>query len=194
MDGQFGPKPPAKLTHLVYKVDGGARHEVQGEPEWVTDYWTAKSGQASPDSPTFRIDLKSESRVEKSVSTPMGGALARGGTDPGTTGGDAASAAYNRQLVPVHTMSLHGQVVGEYVNSVIVPGQTFGWGPKGSRVIAYSATKSGRLTVMDENGKRQDFETTKDTVFPAWSPNADRIAWLEKDGRKKYSLKVAAVQ
>ena len=80
MDGQFG-KPPEKLTHLIFKVDSGDRKEVQGEPEWVTDYWTAKSGQASPDSPAFRIELKSESRVEKTVSTPMGGALARGGTE-----------------------------------------------------------------------------------------------------------------
>lgn len=193
MDGQFG-KPPEKLTHLIFKVDSGDRKEVHGEPEWVTDYWTAKSGQASPDSPAFRIELKSESRVEKTVSTPMGGALARGGTDPGVTGGDAATAAYNRQAVPVHTMNLHGQIVGEYVNSVIVPGQTFGWGPRGSKVIAYSANKNGRLTVMDETGKRQEFEGTKDTVFPAWSPRGDRIAWLEKNGRKKFLLKIAAIQ
>ena len=192
MDGQFG-KPPEKLTHLVYKVENGDRKEVQGEPDWVTDYWTTKSGQASPDSPAFKIELKSENRTEKTVSTPMGGALARGGTDPGTTGGDAATAAYNRQVVPVHTMNLQGQVVGEYVNSVIVPGQTFGWGPRGSKVIAYSAIKNGRLTVMDESGKRQDFEATKDTVFPAWSPKGDRIAWLQKDGRKKFIVKIASI-
>ncbi len=193
MDGEFG-KPPAKLTHLVFKVENGDRKEVQGEPQWVTDYWTAKSGQASPDSPAFKIELKSENRVEKTVSAPMGGALARGGTEVGGTGGDAAGAAFNRQQVRVNTMSLHGQIVGEYVNSVIVPGQTFGWGPKGSKTIAYSANKTGRLTVMDESGKRQEFEATRDTLFPAWSPDAKKLAWLQKEGRKNFILKVATIE
>jgi hypothetical protein len=197
MEGQFG-KPPEKLRHLVFRSGSGERREVSGEPEWVTDYWTAKSGQASPDSPTFKIELKSEARTEKTVSTPMGGALARGGgagADGGaTTTGDALSAAYNKQTVPVHSMILHGQVVGEYVNSVIVPGQTFGWGPRGSKVIVYSAQKSGRLVVMDESGKRQEFSHTRDSLYPAWSPSGDRLAWLEKSGRKKFLLKVAAIR
>ncbi|HEY0875796.1 MAG TPA: hypothetical protein VGD94_20130 [Vicinamibacterales bacterium] len=197
MEGQFG-KPPSKLRHLVFRSDDGKRREVKEEPEWVTDYWTAKSGQASPDSPAFKIELKTETRTQKTVSTPMGGALARGGgvgPDGGTaTTGDVLAAAYNQQAVPVNTMMLHGQIVGEYVNSVIVPGQTFGWGPKGSKVIAYSAHNSGRLVVMDERGKRQEFEGTRDAVFPSWSPDGKQIAWLEKDGKKKYLLRVAAVR
>jgi hypothetical protein len=196
MEGQFG-KPPSKLTHLVYKVQKGDRREVKAEPEWVTAYWTAKSGQASPDSSTFKIDLKSETRSQKTVSAPMGGDLARGGVgDPGggtTSAGDALAAAYNQQMVPVNTMLLHGQIIGEYVNSVIVPGQTFGWGPPGSRVIAYSAHNSGRIVVMDESGKTQALDGTKDAVFPAWSPDGSHLAWLQKDGRKKYGLLIAKI-
>jgi Tol biopolymer transport system component len=61
-------------------------------------------------------------------------------------------------------------------------------------VIAYSAHKSGRLVIMDGKGARQEIDGTKDVVFPAWSPDGTRLAWLEKDGRKKYVLKTAKVE
>jgi dipeptidyl aminopeptidase/acylaminoacyl peptidase len=194
MDGQFG-KPGARLSHYVFKVENGRKQDLQAEPNWVSEYWTAKSGQASPDDNAFKIELKPETRTQKTVSTPMGGDLARGGAG-GTTGsssGDAIAAAYNQQPVPVNTMLLHGQIVGEFVNSVIVPGLTFGWGPKGSKLIAYSAVKNGRVVVMDEKGTRQEIEGTRDAILPAWSPEGTRLAWLQKDGRKKFVLQVVRV-
>ena len=197
MDGQFGKPQDAKLTHHVFNAGTGKKQDVAGEPEWVSPYWTAKSGQTAPGSQSFKIDLKSEVRTQKTVSAPMGGDLARGGGAGGdggsTSAGDAVSAAYNQQAVPVNTMFLHGEIVGEFVNSVIVPGLTFGWGPAGSGVIAYSANKSGRVTVMDDKGARQEVPDTKDSLLPAWSPDGARLAWLQKDGRKKYILQVAGV-
>lgn len=197
MDGEFARRAEGKFSHHVYKVEGAQHQSVGAEPDWVAGYWSVKSGQASPDVPAFKIDLKSETRKQNTVSAPMGGALARGGGaggDGGTaTAGDAVAAAYNSQPVPVNTMLLHGQVVGEYVNSVIVPGQTFGWGPKGSKVIAYAAQNSGKLVVMDDTGKRQEIDETKDAIFPAWSPDGTRLAWLEKDGKKKYVLKISKI-
>ena len=197
MDGEFG-RPGAKLSHHVFKLADKSRKEAPVEPDWASAYWTEKSDQASPDSPAFKIELKSETRTERTVAAPMGGDLARGGGVGGDGGsassGDAIAAAHNQQRVPVHTMMLHGQIVGEYINSVIVPGQTFGWGPTGSHVIAYSAHKSGRLVIMDGKGARQEVDGTKDVVFPAWSPDGSRLAWLEKDGRKKYVLKTAKVE
>ncbi|HVH57589.1 MAG TPA: hypothetical protein VM791_15105 [Vicinamibacterales bacterium] len=197
LDGQFANRAAAKISHHIYKVQNGAHQQVSAEPAWVTDYWTAKSGQASPDNAAFKIDLKTESRTEKTVSTPMGGDLARGGGAGGDGGtasaGDALAAAYNQQAVPVHTMRLKGEVVGEYVNSVIVPGQTFGWGPAGSKVIAYSALKTGRLVVMDDQGVKQEIDGTGDALFPAWSPDGKRLAWLQRDGKKKYVLKISLI-
>jgi hypothetical protein len=93
----------------------------------------------------------------------------------------------------VHTMLLKGEVVGEYVNSVIVPGQTFGWGPAGSKVIAYSAAKTGRLVVMDDQGVKQEIDGTSDALFPAWSSDGKRIAWLQRDGKKKFILRIANI-
>ena len=195
MDGQFGV-PGAKYSHHLYKVRGGQHEEVPAEPEWLSAYWAAKSGQASPDTPAFTIALKEEVRNEKTTSAPMGGDLARGGTSGGTGGAiptDAIAAAYGQQAVKVVSMVLHDQLIGEYINAPIVPGQTFGWGPKGSKVMAYAAQGNGRLIVMDETGRRQEIDDTRDALFPAWSPDGSRLAWLEKDGKKKYVLKISTI-
>jgi hypothetical protein len=196
LNGQFGKIDPSKLSHHIYKVADGQHQQVGSEPDWAAAYWTVKSGQASPDGGAFRIELKSETKKQQTVSTPMGGDLARGGGAGGDGGtasaGDAMAAAYNQQPVPVHTMLLNGEVVGEYVNSVIVPGQTFGWGPQGSKLIAFSS-KGGSLVVMDDKGAKQEIPGTKDGLFPAWSPDGKRLAWLQKDGKKKIVLKIVTI-
>ncbi|HJU44217.1 MAG TPA: hypothetical protein VJ691_15430 [Vicinamibacterales bacterium] len=195
LDGNFG-RPGARLSHYVYAADSGKREELQAEPDWASKYWSVKSGQASPDNAAIKIELKSENRTEKSISVPMGGDLARGGADAGATGssaGDGIAAAYGRQTSLVHSMLLAGEPVGEFVNSVIVPGLTFGWGPRGSQLIAYSAVKGGRLMVMDVKGNKKEVRDTENTLLPAWSPDGTRLAWLQRDGRKKFDLRVARV-
>ena len=194
IDGNFG-LPPAPQRHYVFDATTGKKRSAQGEPEWAAAYWAMKSDRAAPDLPSMQIDLTSETRVEKMVSTPMGGALARGGVggDAGTGAGEAMSAAQNQTPVPVHTMRLGGETIGEFVNTVIVPGLTFGWGPKGSKVIAFSAQRSGRVVVMDNTGKKHEVGGTKDALLPAWSPDGQRLAWIQRDG-KKYELKIARVE
>lgn len=194
LEGNFG-QADAKLNHYLFDAGSGRKQYLQSEPDWASAYWTTKSGQTSPDGPAMKIDLKSETRTEKTVSTPMGGDLARGGTSiaSGASANDGVAAAYNRQTIPVHSMFLNGELVGEFVNAVIVPGLTFGWGPPGTKVIVYSASKSGRVVVMDDKGTKKEIGGTKDTLLPAWSPDATRLAWLQKDGRKKFVLQVARV-
>ncbi|MBA2302447.1 MAG: PD40 domain-containing protein [Acidobacteria bacterium] len=195
MNGNFG-QADARLYHYVLDAASGEKKKVDAQPDWASAYWTEKSGQASPGAPAFKINLKSETRTQKTVSAPMGGDLARGGAggESGSSTGDALSAAYNQAPVPVHTMWLAGETIGEFINTVIVPGQTFGWGPKGSGVVAFSAQKGGRVVVMNEKGTKREIDGTKDSTFPAWSADGQRIAWLEKDGKKKYELKVAVVK
>lgn len=191
LEGQFGQA--GRVRHYTFNAASGKRQDLQSEPAWATDYWTAKSAQASPDGPAMKIELKSETRTAASAPAPMGGDLARGGTsiNTGATAGDAVAAAYARQNVVVHSMLLKGEVVGEFVNSVIVPGLTFGWGPAGSHVVAYAANKGGRVVVMDAAGTKKEIAGTKDALLPAWSPDRSRLAWLQKDGRKKFVLQVA---
>ena len=193
LDGDFG-RAGAKTYHYTFDTANGRKKDLDTEPAWASAYWTTKSAQASPDGGT-KIRLKSETRTANTVSTPMGGALARGGTDPsvGAGAGDGVSAAYNRQNLVVHSMLLNDQVLGEFVNSVIVPGLTFGWGPPGSKVIAYSTVKGGRVVVMDDKGSKKELDQSKDAILPAWSPDATRLAWLQRDGRKKFQLRVTRV-
>lgn len=193
IEGGFG-KPDAKRYHYVISVADGKRRELQVEPEWAAEYWIAKSGQASPDDPAYKIELKSEQRSERTTSVPRGGDLARGGvtTATGTSNEDSIANAMNTQIVFMNSMLLHGQLVGYFENSVIVPGLTFGWGPKGSKVIAYAA-KDGTLVVMDATGGRKDVPASSAAVLPAWSPDGSRLAWLKKDGRRKYVVQVTGV-
>ncbi|MEX2660374.1 MAG: hypothetical protein WD227_00540, partial [Vicinamibacterales bacterium] len=169
---------------------------VKAEPEWFGAYWAVKSHKTSPDDPAIEIDLSSENRTEKTTSVPRGGDLARGGADTGSTGstsGEAIAAATNSQTITVHTMKLHGQTIGEFVNSVIVPGLTFAWAPKGSKAIAYTEPKDGKLVLMDTQGKKQDLGV-KDALLPMWSHDATELAWLEKGGKRKFELKVAKIK
>lgn len=194
LDGNFG-QADARRHHYGFNTTSAKMQILPSEPDWASAYWTVKSAQVSPDGPAMKIDLKSEARTQNTVSTPMGGDLARGGTSiaSGAAANDGVAAAYNRQTVPAHSMFLRGELVGEFVNAVIVPGLTFGWGPPRTYVIAYSASKSGRIVVMDGKGTRKEIGGTKDAILPAWSPDATRLAWLQKDGRKKFLLQVARV-
>ena len=194
LEGGFG-RPNAKQRHYIFNVANGSKEDVQVEPEWASTYWTAKSGQTSPDAPQLKIELKTEQRREQTTSVPRGGDLARGGTsiDPGTSVGDGVAAAYSSQTVTVHSMLFKGETVGEFQNTVIVPGLTFGWGPRGSGLIAFAEVKTGRLTVMDSRGAKYEVAGSRDAILPAWSADGSRLAWLQKNGRGKFVLQVARV-
>jgi hypothetical protein len=85
-------------------------------------------------------------------------------------------------------------VVGEWVNHPIVPGQTFGWAPKGRSLIAYADAKSGKLVVMNLAGERQTIDGTRNVTIPAWSADGTQLAYLEGRGRNRFALVVATVQ
>lgn len=181
--------------HYVIPAAGGAPRQVDVPPGWAVAYFQWKSGQASPDDPTWKIDVSTEQKIQAATSIPMGGDLARGGSiDP--TGGLAVesvmAAAAQSGNVSIYTMRLSGAVVGEWMNHPIVPGLTFSWSPKGTGMIAF-ADKTGKLTVMDRAGRTTPVEGTKAVTVPAWSPDGGRIAWLEKTGRTTYALIVGAV-
>lgn len=200
IDGEFGKGGAQR--HVIYTLADGRQKSVDAEPAWANAYWMKKSDRRSPDDPSFQIALESVPRVVRTVSAPMGGDLARGGmggggdiggSAGGTSAGDAIANAANAQSVMVHSMKLGKEIIGEFANMVIVPGLTFGWGPAGSRVIAYANVNDGELIVMDIAGKKQKVDDTEDVLLPAWSADGTKLAWVRRDSRKKFSLHVANV-
>ena len=194
MEGEFG-QPPKRLGHFIINSENGSRKDEDSEPEWASVYWSQKSAQASPDDASLKIELKEDTRTEKTVNTPMGGALARGGSGDSTGGvtGDALANQFNQQTIRIITTSLKGTTIGVFEGMPLVPGRTFGWAHKGSKAIVFADPKSGKVTVMDANGERREINGSKDALLPAWSPDGSRIAWLQKDGKKKYVLQTARV-
>lgn len=198
LEGPFNQ--PTKQRHYVITAADGKTRSVDAEPAWADAYWKMKYAPTSPDDPSTKIEVKSEPKKARTTSVPMGGDLARGGAsgDTGTTSGggtsneDAAAAMMNGQKVYVHSLTLKGETIGVFDNTTIVPGLTFGWGPKGSQVIAYTA-QNGRVMAMDTSGAKKEIAGSKDAVLPAWSPDGSKLAWLQKDGKKKVVLQVARV-
>jgi hypothetical protein len=193
---------PGAARHYVYTLADGKQTSVDAEPAWASAYWAKKRDRSMPGDESFAIDVVSVPQTARAGSAPMGGDLARGGTGGGgdiggggggTTVGEAVAAAANTQSVMVNTLRLGGETIGEFVNMVPVPGLTFGWGPAGSGVIVFAQPRGGKLVIMDKAKKKQDVPGTKDAILPAFSDDGKKLAWLRKDGRKKFLLLVADV-
>ena len=106
--------------------------------------------------------------------------------------GDAMSAAMQGQMANYYTLKLKSEVVGEFVNALPNFGLAFGWGPTGSGLIAFS-NRDGRIVIMDDQGRKQEISSSKSTLFPAWTADGKRLAYLERSGKNKVALQVVDV-
>ncbi len=86
------------------------------------------------------------------------------------------------------TLKLKGEVVGEFVNAPALAGTTFGWGPSGTGLIAF-VNSAGRLVLMDGQGRKQEVDGAKAVLLPGWTTDGTRLVYLERSGRKKFTLK-----
>jgi len=187
---------PKDYYHYVIPSEGGTFEKVSAPPDWAIAYWTWKQAKTAPDDLAFAIDINTDKRVASPVALPMGGEMARGGTSVGTGGisNDAMlAAASSSSNAAIYTMLLKGEIIGEWLNHRIMPGVTFGWGPSGSHLIAYSEKQTGRLVIMDSTGAKQKIDGTHGVVLPAWTQDASKLAYLEGRGRNQYALIVATV-
>lgn len=180
--------------HFVVSAANGAIQQIDAMPPWAAEYWQWKSHKTAPGLPAFEIQLLDEQKTVRATAAPMGGELARGGTSQseGTPVGDATAAAAQSQLVRVITLRLKGETIGEFVNGPLVPGLTFGWAPASVGVIAFTG-KDGKVVLMDQTGAKKEVAGTGDAVLPAWSDDGTKLAFLRKEGRRKYTLQVAGV-
>ena len=190
----------ATAHHYLMGLSGEAPKRVDQEPAWAAPYWDWKSSQAAPGLPSFKIAVEEKRKRVNTTSTPMGGDLAKGGLEGsgamapvgGGAVGDAVSAVAQGQMATYYTLTLKSEVIGEFVNGLPNFGLAFGWGPAGSGLIAFS-NRDGAVVIMDDQGRKQEISSSKSTLFPAWTQDGKRLAYLQRTGKDKVALHVVDV-
>lgn len=190
----------AAQRHYVIAASGGKPAAVGSQPDWASKYWAWKSAQTAPGAPAFKIAVDSERQIVRSTAMPRGAGLAGMGGDPGAgmatgsgrAGGGEPVTVGEAQNATVYRMLLGGEVIGEWINTPIVPGETFGWSPAALGMIAY-ANRDGQIVILNAAGRTSVIDGTSGATLPAWSEDGTKLAFLKKTGRKKYELTVAVI-
>jgi hypothetical protein len=189
-----GRAPATRLRHYWVAIDGGAVLAVDAQPDWAGAYWAFKSDRAAPGLGGVMIDV--DQKVENlKFGTGSAGAADRAsnglGADNINVGSNLEKAAES-QRVNVVRLTLYGETISEFQNEQPVPGLMFGWGPENSGAIAFT-DRDGRLTLLDRRKHRQTVPGAHDALLPAWSADGARLAWVQKSGRRKFTLVYADV-
>jgi hypothetical protein len=71
-------------------------------------------------------------------------------------------------------------------------GETFGWGPSGSRAIVF-VDRPGCLHLLDGLRRTQTLGGVRNAWMPAWSGDGAQIAFVRQSGRRTYRVMTAAV-
>jgi hypothetical protein len=186
-----GDPPSAKRRHYLVPASGGAPVATGAQPDWAAAYWEFKSDRAAPGIGSLMIDF--EQKLEK---VKIGTGSGRPGEMAGGSGGgvpvDIEKTAEG-QHQNVARLTLLGETISEFVNQVPIPGLMFSWGPTGSGAIAYTERETGHLLLLDQRKHKRTVGGVKDALLPAWSTDGTRLAWVQKTGRRKFTLLTAAV-
>lgn len=178
--------------HLVSLADRTLRATDQ-EPSWAARYWAWKAAPSAPDLPDFKINVEWQQDLVRATAAPMGGDLARGDPNPTMTPEEVINIAQQTQMKVTLALRLKGELLGEWINTPVVPGSTFGWAPAPLGLIAF-ANRDGRLVVMDERARKQDVKDTEDAQLPAWSADGSRLVYLRQTDKKKFALMMVDVK
>jgi len=185
------PRSPT-FHHYLVSVSGGVVATAADPPQWAEDYWSYKSDRFAPGIGSLFIDVK------QSLETMKYGTGSAGLIESEDRGGNISIGSQNldraavRDKVHVVRLMLLDEAVSEFVNETPVPGAMFGWGPAGSGAIAFT-DRDGRLFLFDRSRHKVSVAGAKNALLPAWSTDGSRLAWAQKNARKKYSLMVAVV-
>jgi hypothetical protein len=186
-----GSPQSEKLRHYVVAVAGGAATAIDAEPEWARLFWDFKSDRFAPGLRSLMIDVEQKAQKLK-VGTGSGRPGEQASGAPGSIPMDIEKTGEG-QYQNIARLTFVGETVSEFVNEKPVPGLMFGWGPAGSGSIAYTDREFGHLALLDRNKHKQTVSGVKDALLPAWSTDGTRLAWVQKSGRKKYTLVWATV-
>jgi hypothetical protein len=183
-----GSPTAEKLRHYVVTVAGGAVKQVDAPPQWAVDYWTAKSDRFAPGLRSLMIELE-----QKQENVKIGTGSGRPGEMGIAGGGVSVDKIAEGQKQTVWRLTVLGETVSEFENQAVIPGLMFSWGPPGTGAIAYTDRELGHLMLLDPNRHKQIVSGVKDALLPAWSTDGMRLAWVQKAGRRKYTLVWATV-
>ena len=189
-----GNPPSERLHHYVVSVSGAAVLPVDKQPDWARQYWAIKSDRNAPGVPSVEIAVKQE-HVNERIGTGSGRPGTNGtgdGAAGGAAGAENVAMAAEGQRLPLVKFELFGETISEYKNERPIPGSMFGWGPSGTLSLAFT-DRDGHLSLLDSDKHTRRVQGVKDAGFPAWSADGARLAWVQKSGRKKYTLTVAPV-
>jgi hypothetical protein len=189
--------PDGHNLHLQTAEVGVAQHDyiitlpdgvvslAFGEPEWASAYWTMKSDLTAPGIPSLQLEVQQDNR--RTRPTPFTGGTANGGNYTPDVRNPVD--AFESEV----TLRLLGLQLGNWINGAPMAGETYGWGPAGSGAIVFIG-RGDRLTLMDQQSRRQVIATVKGASMPAWSSDGGRLAFLQKTGRKRYRLMTASLR
>ena len=184
-----------RLRHYTVAIGGGAVTTVQEQPDWAKAFWEFKSDRWAPGIGELEIGVQQKFETLK-VGTGPAGALDREGTPLGggnvTNPDTIAKSTDQNQKQFVIRLTLLDETIGEFVNQQPIPGLTFGWGPEKSGAIAFT-DGDGRLLLLDRQKHQRAVAGAKNALLPAWSLDGKQLAWVQKSGRRKFTLVYAAI-
>lgn len=190
-----GNNGQSTLRHYAVSLEKRTIEPLAGEPAWATGYWTRKSARFAPTDLRVSIEIDTTKEHIQGGPAVLGGAMSRSAltgqgsvTNPTPDVEEMADRNAHGQDVVTHTLRLKGEIVGAGEQGRIFPGQTFGWAPASLGSTIAFADPSGRVVIMDLEGRKQAVESSKGALLPAWSDDGTRIAYLQKSGKKTYDL------
>jgi WD40 repeat protein len=169
---------------FIVSIDDRELSVAFGAPEWASSYWARKSSLAAPGLPALKMEITETNR--RTRPTPFTGGFANGGAQ--TPDVKNPVDAYEAEV----TLRLVGIEIGNWINGAPMAGETFGWGPSGSGALAF-VDRPGRLFLIDQRKRRQPIAGVKGASLPAWSDDGSRIAFVQKAGRRRFTLMIVDV-
>ena len=179
-----------KFRHYIIER-GKPPRGIDAEPKWVAPYWKWKSAKSFFGDGSMMITVD----VQKKMLDNLNGTAANKAVylDPYVSGQALLLSKQSGGTEVVNRLLLKNKVIGQFVDEQIVPGYTFSWSPEELRLIAFRSP-NGRLMIMNGESETQDVTTTADVLLPAWSDDGQEIAYLERTGRKTFTVMVVSPQ
>jgi len=172
----------AQLRHFELRLADQILRPLEQQPAWAAEYLRNKVTELAPGMPWLQIDVTVDSTRTRVA--PIAGGFASTGA---ATGSETASSFTLRYV----TLSYLGVEIGRWMTDEPKSGVTFGWGPAGSGAIAF-VDRQDHLVLIDKERRLRVVPRTENVMLPAWSPDGNYVAFLQKHGRSKFTVSSVA--